>query len=317
MGSTARSAWQGAAALLIACSASCGSDGGERADRSVDAAIEGGEPRAQPITMRVLTYNVAGLPEGLSSSMPERFSPLISPLLNDYDLVLLQEDFAYQPQIASMVRLPHRTPADDRGDSLGDGLTSFASAPISAFERVKWSACFGMFDSGSDCLTPKGFSFMRIEVAAGTFVDVYNVHADAGSAPGDLAARASNLEQLAQAIVMRSAGRPLIVAGDFNARYTRASDTMHSLLATAGLRDAWADLTREGMIPAQSEVVACSTEPDDPACERIDKVLYRSEEAVVLRPLRYDVEGARFVDETGTQLSDHRPVAVQFELTLR
>lgn len=264
----------------------------------------------------MLTYNVAGLPEGLSASMPERFSPLISPLLNAYDLVLLQENFAYRPQIASMVRLPHATPADDRGDSLGDGLTAFANAPITEFARVKWSACFGMFDSGSDCLTPKGFSFMRVELEPGLFVDVYNVHADAGSAPGDLAARASNLEQLAQAIVMRSAGRPLIVGGDFNARYTRSGDTMHALLSTTGLRDAWAELTRGGHLPAEGEAVACSSEPDDPACERIDKVLYRGTEAVVMRPLGYQVEGARFVDAMGVQLSDHRPVAVRFELSL-
>jgi endonuclease/exonuclease/phosphatase (EEP) superfamily protein YafD len=157
---------------------------------------------------------------------------------------------------------------------------------------------------------------MRVEVAAGTFVDVYNLHADAGSAPGDVSARASNLEQLAQAIVARSAGRAVIVAGDFNARYTRAADTMHALLSSAGLRDAWADLTRDGMVPRESEVVACSTEPDDPACERIDKVLYRGADNVGLRPLLYEVAGARFVDAMGMQLSDHRPVAVRFALTL-
>lgn len=41
-----------------------------------------------------LTYNVAGLPEPLSGSEPAINSALISPLLNAYDLVLLQEDWA-------------------------------------------------------------------------------------------------------------------------------------------------------------------------------------------------------------------------------
>ena len=40
-----------------------------------------------------LSYNVAGLPEPLSGSEPATNSPLISPLLNEYDLVLLQENW--------------------------------------------------------------------------------------------------------------------------------------------------------------------------------------------------------------------------------
>jgi hypothetical protein len=40
-------------------------------------------------TFEALTYNVAGLPQGLSSSNPAEFTPQISPLLNSYDLVLV------------------------------------------------------------------------------------------------------------------------------------------------------------------------------------------------------------------------------------
>jgi hypothetical protein len=34
--------------------------------------------------------------------------------------------------------------------------------------------------SGADCLTPKGFTFMRAQVSEGVWVDLYNLHADAG-----------------------------------------------------------------------------------------------------------------------------------------
>ena len=46
-----------------------------------------------------LSYNVAGLPEQISGSSPSTNSPHISPLLNGYDLVLLQEDWVdvFQP----------------------------------------------------------------------------------------------------------------------------------------------------------------------------------------------------------------------------
>ena len=41
----------------------------------------------------LLSYNVAGLPEGLSQSNPEANAPTISKLLGDYDVVVTQEDF--------------------------------------------------------------------------------------------------------------------------------------------------------------------------------------------------------------------------------
>src|SRR5688500_5242268 len=41
----------------------------------------------------VLSYNVAGLPAEISNEDPEQHIPMISPLLNDYDVVMTQEDF--------------------------------------------------------------------------------------------------------------------------------------------------------------------------------------------------------------------------------
>jgi hypothetical protein len=46
------------------------------------------------------------------------------------------------------------------------------------YRRIKWNTCSDA--SGSDCLTPKGFTFMRWNPSEGVFIDVYNLHADAG-----------------------------------------------------------------------------------------------------------------------------------------
>src|SRR5688500_16876233 len=51
-------------------------------------------PWSRKGTFTALTYNVVGLPQAISGSDPETNSPLIGPLLNAYDLVLLQEDWA-------------------------------------------------------------------------------------------------------------------------------------------------------------------------------------------------------------------------------
>ena len=47
------------------------------------------------LSFSVLTYNIAGLPQGISSSNPLKNTPYIGKLINDYDIVQVQEDFNY------------------------------------------------------------------------------------------------------------------------------------------------------------------------------------------------------------------------------
>ncbi|MDB4974029.1 MAG: Endonuclease/Exonuclease/phosphatase family protein [Myxococcaceae bacterium] len=280
-----------------------------------DAAL--GDGTATIPALRLLSYNVAGLPEGISSSHPSVNSPLISPLLNAYSLALLQEDFSYHAQIISQASQPYRSPINTSGNSLGDGLSFLSDYPFTDFERVPWQACFGVVDSGSDCLTPKGFTFARLDVAKGISIDVYDVHTDAGSAPGDVSARAMNLAQLSTYIEGRSQGRAVIIAGDFNERYSAATRYIDTFVRNTSLSDAWVELIRAGEFPVGGMPVSCpGSDANDPTCERIDKVLYRNPglgAGFTLQPRSYTVEGATFVDSSGAQLSDHRPVAVTFD----
>ena len=46
-------------------------------------------------SFNILSYNVGGLPEIISSSTPSKYTKLISPKLNDFDVVNVQEDFLY------------------------------------------------------------------------------------------------------------------------------------------------------------------------------------------------------------------------------
>src|SRR5690606_31024930 len=78
-------------------------------------------------TFELLSYNVAGLPEGLSSSHPETNHPLISPGLNAYDLVSVQEDFSYHELLVDSLTLPHVTePTWPKERPMGDGLAYFS-----------------------------------------------------------------------------------------------------------------------------------------------------------------------------------------------
>lgn len=137
-----------------------------------------GEESASPAesgSLLALTYNVAGLPEALSGSHPATNSPLISPLLNGYDLVLLQENWAdpladerqaglvpeavprlgFHDQVVAEARHPYRSvpaqnpppPNLDRlptGPALSaDGLNRLSNFPFGPLTRVMWDECNG------------------------------------------------------------------------------------------------------------------------------------------------------------------------------
>ncbi|MEU1850654.1 jacalin-like lectin [Streptomyces sp. NPDC019990] len=262
-------------------------------------------------SFNVLTYNVAGLPEGLSSGSPAKNTPLISPRLGAYDIVNVQEDFNHHAALYAGDDHPHRT-ATSGGVPFGDGLNTLSDHPFEDFQRVKWNKC-----TGTNCLTPKGFSLARVRLAEGAFVDLYNVHTNADSTDDALAARRANIEQLSDFIQENSAGNAVIVMGDTNTRYTRAGDNIRTLLTENGLTDAWVQRVKGGTPPAQgSDPLVCPTAAPSQDCEVVDKVLYRGGRLMSLNATRYHNDWASFLDPAGDNLSDHFPHTVDFSYTL-
>jgi len=251
----------------------------------------------------LLTYNVAGVPERLSTLEPQLNAPLISPLLNGYELVLLQEDFVYHRKLASAADHPYQLPParaadmDEPGVSIPSGLSRLSQFPIDRVNRERWEACHGLLDSASDCVARKGFSVARHEVDLGSdtvTIDVYNLHMDAGSGPQDRAARQAQIGQLAEAIASRSSHHATVVAGDTN--LTAADEPLLDRL----LRDA--------------ELLDACRELGCPEPERIDRVLYRSSPWVSLKATRWRLP-EEFVNADSAPLSDHAPVAVDFAIS--
>jgi endonuclease/exonuclease/phosphatase family metal-dependent hydrolase len=264
----------------------------------------------------VLAYNVAGLPEAISSAPTPRdpATTAIGQRIGPYDVVHVEEDFTYHAKLYAADQHPYRTPTSG-GAGIGSGLNTLSSLPYDAddFERVRWTSC--RLDSG-DCLTPKGFTFMRVRLAEGVYVDFYNAHTNAGTNDGDQASRASNLAQLTAFIRTHSAGNAVVVMGDTNTRYTRAADTIAGFASDNGLTDAWVKLVRGGVAPAPgSPALLCDQEVVTNDCEVVDKVLYRGSELVSLDATFYHNEHAEFLDSAGRMLSDHDPITVRFGWT--
>lgn len=251
------------------------------------------DPGARSGNIRLLTYNVAGLPGFLSASNPATNTPHMSPLLNAHDLVMIQEDFSYHDELVSRAEHYHQWgPRPATWALVGDGLSILSSYSLEVVAREPWHDCSGYLLALSDCLSEKGFAMARLHLSARHSVDVYNVHADAGTADGDLSARQAQFEQLEGFIARHSRGRALIVAGDTNLEVqdSRDQQVMARFLERTSLQDSGQDLA----IPQAG----------------VDRVFLRSSNDLTLRATGWQEDG-RFVDSSGAPLSDHPAVAVQ------
>ncbi|WP_170982760.1 endonuclease [Dyadobacter frigoris] len=258
----------------------------------------------------VITYNIAGLPEFISSAVTKRSSSIaeIGEKLNRFDIAHVQEDFNYNKYLYNSGNThPFRT--ENKGKvPFGDGLNTLSNFPVHDLQRIRWKDC-----SGTDCLTPKGFSFSRIEVAKDIFIDFYNVHANAWNHNSASAARRKNIKQLSDYIKFNSAENAIIVMGDLNARYCFYNDNISLLSTVNGLTDVWVSEKNEGKFPDlskdfPSEDILSITD----SCETIDKILYKSSSEIDLAVTNYKFENLLFSNAEGLHLSDHIPVSAKF-----
>jgi hypothetical protein len=191
---------------------------------------------------------------------------------------------------------------------IGSGLNTLANYDWTDFTRVKWDKCSDA--SEFDCLTPKGFTFMRLKLADGVYIDAYNMHADAGTEDGDLQARASNVQQVADYIDTWSTGNAVVVFGDTNSRYTRAGDIITTFTTQNGLTDSWVELIHGGVAPTVEN--ACGDPAANNECETVDKIFYRGSPLVDVTATYWAYETAKFLQPDGSVLSDHNPITANF-----
>ncbi len=263
--------------------------------------------------LSVLSYNVAGLPEGVSGSHPVLYTSSISRLLSEFNVVHMQEDFCYHDSLLLYDTHPYRSGAT--GCVAGGGLTVFSDFPYTSLQRITWNECVDF-----DCFGAKGFTFSKLELPGGVVIDLYNIHAQAQSYPEAMEARRRNIEQLCTYINTHSAGNAVLLFGDFNSRYTRDGDTIRAVPGL-GFKDVWVELLRGGELPVYgtSSLGNCDPPRTKPDCERVDKVFYRSNDNIEITPLEYMLDDPRFYYNANDTLplSDHWPIYVKFSYTMK
>lgn len=245
--------------------------------------------------LSLLTYNVKGLPPEITGDDTGARMDAISPMLDAYDIVGLQEDFAEDFHARLLAEASHPTErwfsaTVDEDRVYGSGLSLLARDPEEDYLEQHYTACHGVLDGASDCLASKGFHAVRLTLGAGT-LDVYNTHHEAGGGEEDEAARASQVDEVIAAMDSFSAGRAVVLLGDTNLRPSDPPDAeLLARYAAAGLRDACVEL-------------------DCPEPDHIDRFLIRDGDEVALTLQSWSRE-THFVDGAGTDLSDHPALAI-------
>lgn len=274
--------------------------------------------------LSILSMNVAGLPEALQNNDEPGDKTTNSELIGtyfaeyDFDVIHVQEDFNYHSYIYGNDDHPYRT-ATSGGAAIGSGLNTLANFPWVDFTRVTWDTCSNI--DSADCLTPKGFTFMRVQVAASgdnstaSYADFYNLHADAGTTDADEAARDSNINQVLSYAEAWSAGNAVVIFGDTNSRYSRTADTAVRSLLGAGFADAWVQVERGGVVPTAETLCVNPQAADNSTCETVDKVFYRSSPLLALEATSFMYVGTWFLQTDGNVTTDHNPVNVNFTWT--
>ena len=147
-----------------------------------------------------LTYNVHGLPDELTGDDTSARMAAIAPLLRDFDVMGLQEDFDATLHASLTSELDHETQLwfdemlPDR--FYGAGLATAARYPHSEAWTEHYDACYGVLEGASDCLASKGFTVTRLVLGGDVTFDLYNSHLEAGSGDEDNDARASQVAQV-------------------------------------------------------------------------------------------------------------------------
>ena len=252
-----------------------------------------------------------------------------------WDIIGVSEDFNFHTELMSSLT-DYRSGTDRGGVSWitndTDGLNLIWKNGISVTGEswTHWEVNYSTppFNSGNgaDGMIDKGYRYYQATVAEGITVDVYILHMDADSDAEDIAARESQLTQLANAIKASNNGNPIIVMGDTNCRYTR--ENLKTLFIDSinadsrfTIQDAWIEHIRQGDYPVHGSDAIVAVDKggsyEYPQAEIVDKVFYinNTDSEVNIKADYYKI-ATDFVNDSGTALADHWPVVVQFTYSI-
>lgn len=292
------------------------------------------------------TYNVDGLPkkiafvtinpDGPGTEGTKKMAAKIA--TDDWDFFGVSEDFTnHSTLVNGLPEFTFGTYGGNYSKSSTDGINlawrSGKGVNATNETRVKFDKSYGGLTAGANTSITKGFRYYLVTLEDGTEIDVYITHMNtySSSGSGHINAQHAQLSQLANYIIAHRNGRPVIIMGDTNLRYTRHKIKelfIDVINAVDGLTvtDPWIEYPRAGVYPEYpgKSIMAYPTTDSDDDCgpdgqgygyyygEVVDKVFYIND---INATTQIKAEGYLCDKEGYDGLADHFPVVITFDYT--
>ena len=192
---------------------------------------------------------------------------------------------------------------------------------------VQWEESLGGLSNGANENVDKGYRFYTVNLGDNVKIDVYILHMNTAEGSAQIALQDRQLTQLANAILANGDGRPKLIIGDTNCRYTRnkvVDNLITPLSASYDIKDVWVEKFRNGIAPAYTpdvdDDIVVSDKTNSKAYETgeiVDKIFYLNPKggnlSFTLNDLVFDAD--HYKKDNGSLLGDHVPVIATFTIS--
>lgn len=192
---------------------------------------------------------------------------------------------------------------------------------------VQWEESLGGLSDGANENVDKGYRFYTVNLGDNVKIDVYILHMNTAEGPDQIALQDRQLTQLANAILANGDGRPKLIIGDTNCRYTRnkvVDNLITPLSASYDIKDVWVEKFRNGTAPDYTpdvdDDIVVLDKTNSKAYETgeiVDKIFYLNPKggnlSFTLKDLVFDAD--HYKKDDGSLLGDHVPVIAKFTIS--
>lgn len=189
---------------------------------------------------------------------------------------------------------------------------------------VQWEESLGGLSDGANENVDKGYRFYTVNLGDNVKIDVYILHMNTAENDAQITVQDNQLTQLANAILANGDGRPKLIIGDTNCRYTRnkvVDNLITPLSASYDIKDVWVEKFRNGTAPTYGSEALMVSDPSKSESyetgEIVDKIFYLNPKggnlSFTLNDLVFDADN--YKKEDGSLLGDHVPVIATFTIS--
>ena len=189
---------------------------------------------------------------------------------------------------------------------------------------VQWEESLGGLSDGANENVDKGYRFYTVNLGDNVKIDVYILHMNTAEDENQITVQDNQLTQLANAILANGDGRPKLIIGDTNCRYTRnkvVDNLITPLSASYDIKDVWVEKFRNGTAPTYGSEALMVSDPNKSESyetgEIVDKIFYLNPKggnlSFTLDELVFDADN--YKNAEGTLLGDHVPVIATFTIS--